>query len=51
MSPSSDFSSLFDNFNLALFYTIDICAPSITIIYQTDSKYPWFNIEFLNPMQ
>ena len=45
---SSDLSTLFDYFNLALPYSLDIFVPSITFISQTYYKFPWFNIELVN---
>ena len=46
-SISSDLSTLFDSFNLALSHSLDICAPSITLINRTYSKSPWFNTELI----
>ena len=48
---SSDFSTLFDYFNLALSHSLDICLPSHNLITQTYSKFPWFNIELVNLRQ
>ena len=42
-SISSDFSTLFDSFNLALSHSIDIFAPSITLTNRTYSKSPCFS--------
>ena len=50
-SISSDLSTLFDYFNLALSHLLDIFVPSITLINQTYSKFPWFNIELVNLRQ
>ena len=47
-SISSDFSTLFDYFNLALSHSFDIFVPSITLINRTYSKFSWFNIELVN---
>ena len=46
---SSDLSTLFDYFNFALTYSLDILVPSITLISRTYYKFPWFNIELINP--
>ena len=45
------FSTLFDSFNLALFYSHDIFAPSITLINLTIYKSPWFNTELITLRQ
>ena len=50
-SISSDLSTLFDYFNLALPYSLDILVPSITLITRTYYKFPWFNIELVNLRQ
>ena len=50
-SKSSDLSTLFEYFNLALSHSLDICVPSITLINQTYSKFSWFNIELVNLRQ
>ena len=50
-SISSDFSTLFDSFNLALSQSLDIFAPSITFINRTYSKSPWFNTELIKLRQ
>ena len=50
-SISSDLSTLFDSFNLALSHTLDIVAPSITLINRTYSKSPWFNTELIKLRQ
>ena len=47
-SKSSDLSTLFEYFNLALSHSLDICVPSITLINRTYSKFSWFNIELVN---
>ena len=47
-SISSDLSTLFDYFNLALSHSLDICVPSITLVNRTNYKFPWFNIELVN---
>ena len=47
-SISSYLSTLFDYFNLALPYSLDILVPSITLISRTYYKFPWFNIELVN---
>ena len=47
-SISSDLSTLFDYFNLALPYSLDILVPSITLISRTYYMFPWFNIELVN---
>ena len=48
-SISSDLSTLFNYFNLALPYSLDILVPSIILISRTYYKFPWFNIELVNP--
>ena len=50
-SISSDLSTIFDSFNLALSHSLDIFVPSITLINRTYSKFPWFNIELVNLRQ
>ena len=50
-SISSDLSTLFNYFNLALSHSLDICVPSITLINRTYSKFPWFNIELVSLRQ
>ena len=50
-SISSDLSTLFDFFNLALSHSLDIFAPAITLINRTYSKYPWFNTELIKLRQ
>ena len=50
-SISSDLSTLFDSFNLALSHSLDIFAPSITLINRTYSKSPWFNTELIKLRQ
>ena len=50
-SISSDFSTLFDSFNLTLSHSLDIFAPSITLINRTYSKSPWFNTELIKIRQ
>ena len=50
-SISSDLSTLFDYFNLELSHSLNICAPSITLIKKTFSKFPWFNIALVNLRQ
>ena len=50
-SISSDFSVLFDYFNLALSHSLDICSPSITLINRTYSKSTWFNTELIKLRQ
>ena len=47
-SISSDLSTLFNYFNLALSYSLDILVPSITLISRTYYIFPWFNIELVN---
>ena len=47
----SDFSTIFDSFNLALSHSLDIFAPSITLINRTYCKSPWCNIELINLKQ
>ena len=55
----SDLSTFFDYFNLAIYieiyieisHSLDIVVPSITLINQTYSKFPLFNIELVNLMQ
>ena len=47
----SDFSTLFDYFNLALSHSLYIFVPSITLISRTYYKFPWFNIELVNLRQ
>ena len=42
-----DFSTLFDSFNLALFHSLDIFTPSITLINLTYYTSPWFNTELI----
>ena len=44
-------STLFDYFNLALSYSLDIFVPKITFINRTYSKFPCFNIELVNLRQ
>ena len=50
-SISPDLSTFFDYFNLAISHSLDIVVPSITLINQTYSKFPLFNIELFNLMQ
>ena len=50
-SITSDFSTFFDSFNLALSHSLDIFAPSITLINRTYSKSPWFNTELIKLSQ
>ena len=50
-SISSDISTFFDYFNLALSHSFDIFAPSITLINRTYSKFSWFNTELVNLRQ
>ena len=50
-SISSDLSTLFNYFNLALSHSLDICVPSITLINRTYSSFPWSNIELVNLRQ
>ena len=50
-SISSDFSILFDSFNLALSHSLDIFEISITLINRTYSKSPWFNTELIKLRQ
>ena len=50
-SISSDLSTIFDYFNLALSNSIDICVPSITLINRTYSKFSWFNTELIKLRQ
>ena len=47
----SDLSTLFDSFNLVLYHSLDIFAPSITLINRTYSKSPWFNTELIKLRQ
>ena len=48
---SYDLSTLFDSFNLALSHSLDIFAPSITLINRTYSKSTWFNTELIKLRQ
>ena len=48
---SSDLITLFDYFNLTLYHSIDVLVPSIALGNITYSKFPWFNIEIINPRQ
>ena len=48
---SSDFSTLIDSINLALSHSLDIFAPSITLINRTYSKSPWFTTELIKLRQ
>ena len=48
---SSDFSTLFDSFNLALSHSLDNFAPIITLINRTYSKSPLFNNELIKLRQ
>ena len=50
-SISSDMYTLFDYINLALSHSLDIFVPKITFINRTYSKFPNFNIEFVNLRQ
>ena len=50
-SISSDLSTLFDYFNLALSHSLDIVVPSITLINRTYSKFSWFNTELIKLRQ
>ena len=50
-SISSDLSTLFDYFNLALSHSLDIVVPSITLINRTYSKLSWFNTELIKLRQ
>ena len=50
-SISSDLSTLFDSFNLALSHSLDIFASSITLINRTYYKSPWFNTELIKLRQ
>ena len=50
-SISSDFSTLFYSFNLALSHSLDIFSPSINLINRTYSKSPWFNTELIKLRQ
>ena len=50
-SISSDFSTFFDSFKLALSHSLDIFEPSITLINRTYSKSPWFNIDLIKLRQ
>ena len=36
---------------MALPYSLDMLVPSITIFNRTYYRFPWFNIELVNPMQ
>ena len=50
-SISSEFSTLVDSYNLALSHSLDIFAPSITLINRTYSKSPWFYTELIKLRQ
>ena len=50
-SISSDLSTLFDYFNLALSHSLDIVVPSITLINRTYCKFSWFNTELIKLSQ
>ena len=48
---SFDLYTLFDYFNLALSYSLDIFVLSITLVNRTYSTSPWCNIELVNLRQ
>ena len=50
-SISSDLSTIFNYFNLALSHSLDIFVPYITLINRTYSKSPWFNTEIIKLRQ
>ena len=50
-SISSDLSTLFDYFNLALSHSLAIVVPSINLINRTYSKFSWFNTELIKLRQ
>ena len=50
-SISSDFSTLFDSLNLELSHSLDIFAPSITLINRTYSKSLWCNTQLIKLRQ
>ena len=45
---SSEFSTLFDSYNLALSHSFDIFVSSITFVNRIYYMFPWFNIELVN---
>ena len=47
-SKTSDFSTIFEYFNLALSHYLDICVPSITLINRTYSKFSGLYLSLLN---